>query len=223
MTSIPQLPPQAPAGPVRPETPIADPPLPRRRRPWFAVIGVLVMLLGALGAASLVRSAGDRVDVLAVASDVAVGEEITEADLTTAALPKDPALDPVPAGDRGSVVGKRAAANLKAGSLLTRGHVADGQVLPQGQELVAVKVERGRAPTTALAAGDEVRVVATPGESEPVDAEVAVEVDAQVQEVGQPDASGTVVIHLAVPATDSAAVAAQAATGRVAIVLASKG
>ena len=49
------------------------------------------------------------------------------------------------------------------------------------------------------------------------------EIEAKVVKVGAPNASGAVVIQVAVASTDSAQLAARAATGRVAIVLSAKG
>ncbi|WP_438490760.1 SAF domain-containing protein [Streptomyces sp. S186] len=186
---------------------------------------MLTTLVGVLGTSMLVRSAGDRVNVLAIARDVPVGQEITAEDLTTAALPADPALKPVPANQKASVVGRRATAALHAGELLTDGQLHGGSGLAAGQELVAVEVQRGAAPVDALASGDKVKIVTTPGKDEAVTKNTAPpeEVQAKVVKVGAPNASGAVVVQVAVASTDGSVLAARAATGRVAIVLASKG
>ncbi|TBO59472.1 hypothetical protein EYS09_11990 [Streptomyces kasugaensis] len=187
------------------------------------MLGVLVTLVGVLGTSMLVRSAGDRVDVLAVARDVPAGQQITAEDLTTAALPQDPALQPVKASEKDSVIGRRATAPLHRGELLANTQIHGGKALPDGQDLVAVEVQRGAAPADALAPGDQVKVISTPGKDEAVSKSAPDELQATIVKVGTPNASGAVVIQVAVAGTDSAQLAARAATGRVAIVLSAKG
>lgn len=227
-TSTPQIPAPTAAPPMRPETPIGASPAPRRRKRSTLVLGVLVTLVGVLGTSMLVRSAGDRVDVLAVARDVPAGQQIRAEDLTTAALPEDPALQPVKASEKDSVIGRRATAPLHRGELLASSQIHGGKTLPDGQELVAVEVQRGAAPSDALAPGDQVKVISTPGKDEAAPASGSkstppAEIEAQVVKVGAPNASGAVVIQVAVAGTDSTQLAARAATGRVAIVLSAKG
>ncbi|MGI5262503.1 SAF domain-containing protein [Streptomyces angustmyceticus] len=222
-----QIPAPTAAPPMRPETPIGAGPVPRRRKRSMLVLGVLVTLVGVLGTSMLVRSAGDRADVLAVARDVPAGQEITAEDLTTAALPDDPALQPVKASEKSSVIGRRATAPLHPGELLTDAQVHGGKTLPTGQELVAVEVQRGAAPVDALAAGDKVKIVSTPDKDEPASNSKSQtapdEIAARIVKVGAPNASGAVVVQVSVASTDGSLLAARAATGRVAIVLASKG
>ncbi|MEU9485933.1 SAF domain-containing protein [Streptomyces decoyicus] len=227
-TSTSQIPAPTTAPPMRPETPIGASPAPRRRKRSTPVLGVLITLVGVLGTSMLVRSAGDRVDVLAVARDVSAGQEITAEDLTTAALPEDPALQPVKASEKDSVIGRRATAPLHRGELLANSQIHGGKTLPDGQELVAVEVQRGAAPSDALAPGDQVKVISTPGKDEAAPAAGSKaarpeEIEAKVVKVGAPNAAGAVVIQVAVDSTDSAQLAARAATGRVAIVLSAKG
>ncbi|WP_242640800.1 SAF domain-containing protein [Streptomyces kasugaensis] len=218
-----QIPSPTAAPPMRPETPIGAGPAPRRRKRSTLVLGVLVTLVGVLGTSMLVRSAGDRVDVLAVARDVPAGQQITAEDLTTAALPQDPALQPVKASEKDSVIGRRATAPLHRGELLANTQIHGGKALPDGQDLVAVEVQRGAAPADALAPGDQVKVISTPGKDEAVSKSAPDELQATIVKVGTPNASGAVVIQVAVAGTDSAQLAARAATGRVAIVLSAKG
>src|SRR6266496_1225937 len=81
----------------------------RRRRPGLWAAGAALLAVGAFGAAVLVGRAGDRVPVLAVARTVYVGEAISDGDVRVARVAADPALQPIPAGDRDRVVGKLAA------------------------------------------------------------------------------------------------------------------
>src|SRR6266568_2775556 len=136
----------------------------RRRRPGLWAAGAALLAVGALGAAALVGRAGDRVAVVAVARTVHIGQTISDADLAAARVAADPALAPVPAGDRGRVVGKVAAVELRPGTLLTTDEVADTVAPAAGEQLVGLPVKPGQLPTRGLVAGDRVLVVATPGE-----------------------------------------------------------
>lgn len=230
-TRIPQVPSPSPAtgaaegpgAPLRPETPLGGAPAPRRRRRSLLVVGALCVLTGSLAFSWMLRSAGDRVEVLALSRDVPVGQELTADDLTVAALPADPALNPIPAGDKKSLIGRRAGTDLKQGSLLTSSQLATGSLLREDENLVALAVERGHAPIEALAPGDAVKVVSTPGADGEESKAPPAEIEARVVKVGRANASGAVVVQVAVPGADSSLLAARSATGRVAVVLISKG
>ncbi|MFD5345666.1 SAF domain-containing protein [Streptomyces anulatus] len=189
------------------------------------VVGALCVLVGALAFSWLLRSAGDRVDVLALARDVPVGQKLVAEDLVVAAVAADPALSPIPAADKQSLVGRRAGTDLKQGTLLASSQLATGDLLRDGEELVAVAVERGRAPVDALGQGDTVKAVSTPAsDGAAAKAEAPPEaVTARVVKVGRANASGAVVVQVAVPSSDGALLAARSATGRIALVLVSKG
>lgn len=185
----------------------------------------MMVLCGAIGVTWLLNGMTDRTDVLAVARDVRVGQKITAEDLRVVALPDDPALHPIEASERDSIVGQRASARLVAGSLLTEGQLAGGGDLREGEELVAVEVKRGMAPVEALEVNDTVRIVTAQEEgTKPSGTEKpAEEVTGRVVKVGQPDTSGNTVVQIAVPQASSSTVAARATSGDVALVLASKG
>lgn len=91
----------------------------RRRRPGVIALSLALIAAGGAGVAVLLLQVGDRTDVLTVARDVPVGQVLTEDDLGKASLALDPAVKAVGAGDLKSVVGKRAAVELKPGSLLS--------------------------------------------------------------------------------------------------------
>src|SRR5215475_6143400 len=123
----------------------------RRRRPGLWLAGVGLVAVGALGAAALVGRAGDRVAVLAVARTVDIGQTISDGDLVVARVAADPALRPVPAGERDRVVGRAAAVRLPAGTLLTAGEVTGAVAPTAGEQLVGLPVEPGQLPARGLA------------------------------------------------------------------------
>ncbi|MEU6972115.1 SAF domain-containing protein [Kitasatospora aureofaciens] len=207
----------APSGPL----PVADPGPRRSRRPALIAVGVALAAVGGLTSAYLNVRAAHRVEVIAVARPIPAGKIIAADDLKSASVIPDPALHPVPLSRASDILGKAAAADLPAGTLVTDASVRTGQPLRAGKDVVGVLAKVGQLPAQSLQAGDEVQVVSTPG---PQDDKAATAsrpstIAATVLQVGEPDANGARVVDLAVTPVDSPVVASWAATGRVAIVL----
>ncbi|MCX4515942.1 SAF domain-containing protein [Streptomyces sp. NBC_01619] len=212
-----------PATPTRHDIPITSTPPVKRERRWsVAALCVVLAVLCALGAAAAVTSASDRVQVLAIARDVPAGQALTDADLIVAEVSADAALTPVPAAQKASMLGKRPAVDLRKGGLLTTSQLAAGTGLGDDKQQVGVQVKRGQAPAGTLAPGDKVLAVTTPAQGEQAtgkDAEAPPStIAAVVVTVSRPDASGTVVVNLAVATTDGPLLATRAAQGRIALV-----
>ncbi|MEV0889507.1 SAF domain-containing protein [Streptomyces microflavus] len=213
--------PAAPAA-SRPDLPITTTAPVKRERRWsVAALCVVLAAVAGLGAAAAVTSASDRTKVLAVARDVPAGQALTAADLVVAEVSADAALTPVTAGQKASMVGKRAAVDLRKGGLLTASQLATGTGLGDDQQQVGVQVKRGQAPAGTLAPGDKVLAVTTPaqGEQQPGEAEAPPStISAVVVTVSRPDASGSVVVNLAVANKKGPLLATRAAQGRIALV-----
>ena len=187
---------------------------------WAA--GAALVAVGGLVAAGLVSRAGDRVEVLAVARTVPVGQTIDAADMTMARVPADPALAPVPVAERGQVIGRVAAVELRPGTLLTAGDVTDTAVPGAGEQLVGVAARPGQLPARGLRGGDRVLAVPVPGDQASTDgipAEPGDPVPGRVLQVGPPDGEGVVTVDLLVGQDTGARLAAVASTGRVALIL----
>lgn len=208
----------------RPDVPItATPPVKRERRWSVIVLCVVLAAVCGLGAAAAVSSASDRMKVLAVARDVPAGKAIASSDLVVAEVSADAALTPIPAAERDSVTGKRSAVELRKGSLLTRSQLAAGSGLGDDQQQVGVQIKRGQAPAGTLSPGDKVLAVLTPAQGEDTEADqkkpvTPATIDGTVVSVSRPDATGTVVINVAVSPTEGPTLATHAAVGRVALV-----
>lgn len=214
--------PPRPTTPARPDLPITTALPVKRERRWSVVaLCVVLAVLCALGAAAAVTSASDRSPVLAVVRDVPAGQALTAEDLTIAEVSADAALTPVPASDKASMVGKRPVVDLRKGSLLVASQLAAGTGLGDDQQQVGVQVKRGQAPSGTLAPGDRVLAVTTPAEGEE-DTKVGdappSSIEATVVSVSRPDATGTVVVNLAVATTDGPLLATRSAQGRIALV-----
>lgn len=215
------LPVPRPAGSERSELPITTSPPVRRERRWSVVaLCIVLAVICALTAAWAVNSASDRTQVLAVARDVPAGQALTAGDVTVAEVSADAALSPLPAAQKSSVVGRRTAVDLRQGGLLLASQLAPGSGLGDDQEQVGVQVRRGMAPAGTLAPGDKVKAVTTPaqGDDLPKSDTAPESMPATVVSVSRPDASGTVVVNLAVARDQGAFLATRAALGRVAIV-----
>ncbi|GHA47982.1 hypothetical protein GCM10010329_83010 [Streptomyces spiroverticillatus] len=201
----------------------------RRRRPAMAALGVALIAAGGLGGFLAFQETGHRTPVLAVARAVQAGDVIRDTDLVVASVALDPALKPVAAADRDTVVGKRAAAALIPGALLAKGQVTDRALVQPGEQLVGIGLKPAQLPASRLSPGDTVIVVSTPSEAARAAqdstgkngvAKAPQTVTARVVRVGDRAANtGEVVVDVAVPAADGPALAAQAATGNVALTL----
>ena len=200
--------------------PVLPPPR-RRRRPALLALAVTMVVLGALGAAYLATSLGQTSPVIAIAREVPWGQTLTAADLVEARLSADPALQPIPYGDRDQVIGLIAATTLTPGSLLTREGLTDQRLPAPGQQLVGVGVSPVQLPTTALRPGDDVFLVPVAGGSVPAATEGGAPgaVEATVVQSGPPGTDGLRVVDVLVDAADGPDVAARAAAGLIAIVV----
>ncbi|MBV7674253.1 SAF domain-containing protein [Streptomyces halstedii] len=212
-----------PTSPTRPDIPITTTTPVKRERRWsVAALCIVLAAVAGLGAAAAVTSAGDRTKVIAIARDVPAGQALAAADLTVAEVSADARLTPVPAADRTSLVGKRAAVDLRQGGLLTTTQLAPGTGLGDDKQQVGVQVKRGQAPAGTLAAGDKVLAVTTPAQGEQTDSKDTEAppstISAVVVSVSRPDASGTVVVNLAVSPTDGPLLATRASVGRIALI-----
>ncbi|MCX4581076.1 SAF domain-containing protein [Streptomyces sp. NBC_01571] len=194
------------------------------RRWSTTVLLVLVTLIGALGGAVVVARAGDRVDVLAIARDVPAGHRLTAQDLTTVSFAKDPGLSSVAAAQRATVIGKRAAVDLRHGGLLSPAQLTPGGALGDAAQVVGVEVKRGNAPRDELRAGDKVAAVVLPAPGGTEDTgtrdkdTASVTIPATVKTIGTPDSTGALVVNLIVSPADGALLATKAAAKQIALV-----
>jgi hypothetical protein len=185
----------------------------------LVALGVTLIALGGLAAAWLTTVVGNTQPVLVLRADVDRGTVIESGDLTVARIGVDPAVTPVPDSQRDQVIGKRAASDLPAGSLLTPGSLTDQVIPAAGESLVGVTLTRAQLPARPVRAGDVVRIVSTPrAQDDPPAGEPAV-LEAVVVGSRVLADTGQVVVDVRVPARDAADLAARAATGRVALVL----
>ena len=159
---------EAASSPMTARDAIAPPPK-LRRRPLLVVASIAAVCLGALFGVWAYTSVSTAQEVVAVRSSVQRGALISREDLVTVRIGVDPALSPIPATELDGVVGQRAAMDLPAGGLVTRDSIASTVVPAQDMSVVGVALPAALLPGEPLRAGDQVRVVATPGQQGEVD------------------------------------------------------
>lgn len=192
---------------------------PRRRRWGRVAAGLAAVLVGGWLFASLYVSADDRREVVGLAADVAQWDAIERSDLRVFRLPFDAGLASVSASRIEELVGRVAAADLVAGSLLVEAELfpAGEQLLTFDEAVVGILVGPGDAPVASITRGAPVAVVIRPavGTSEVVD-----EVSGRVADVSKSVASnGERPVEVIVPRVAAARVSAAAAERRVTIVV----
>jgi hypothetical protein len=130
----------------------------RHRQLPLVVVGLLLVLGCALAFTDASLHLGSREEVLVLAQPVAAGQVVTPADLRAARVSTGSGLDVVLSGAESTVVGRRAAVALVAGSLLTASEVGSAPPVGVGFDVVAVGLKAGAYPPV-LAPGDRVEVV----------------------------------------------------------------
>jgi hypothetical protein len=195
------------------------PPPKLRRRPALIALGITLIALGGLAAGWLTTAVGNTHSVLAMRNTVGRGDVVSASDVTVARINADPALKTVPAGRRDQIVGKHAAVDLAAGSLLTPGSVTDQTVPASGQTLVGVNLSPAQLPARALRPGDRVRIVSTPRPQDDPPSNEPTTVTGTVVGTHVLQDTGRTVVDIALPSSDAPDLAARAATGRVALIL----
>lgn len=204
--SRPSVPPPARRFGRRGALPVATAPdgVPSRRRWGRFAAGTLLALLGAWTFAILYVSAGDRVEVLALAHNVDQYTELTEGDFRTVRISTEPGMNTVKATDRDEVIGRKAAVPLLEGSLLS-----ESALLPEGQQigdsskaLIGIRLGAGTYPELEFYNGLEASI--TIRSANPAQGDDATIVDGCIiTKVGDVDAnSGQRTFSLLVPASD---------------------
>ena len=196
----------------------------RRTRGPEVIVGLVVIIVFALGAVLLHLSAVDRTPALAVVGSVERGDTITAADVKVIYVSSDDALARLPESQLTQVVGQVALVDLAPGTLLSRSVVADRPSLDPGEGVVGLSLEPGGYPSLGLAPGDRVSVIraaepaAVDGDGE--SAEVVLTRDATVFSVEEL-ASDRRLVSIVAPEGDAEAVAAASGSGSLRLVLVS--
>ena len=144
-------------GRVRPRA-TRGPPSAHRRQLPLVIVGVLLVLGGALAFAETAFHLQSRENVLVTTGALAAGQVLSPSDLRPVAMTPGAGLALVLAGDEASVVGRPLAVPLVAGVPLTMSEVGAPSPVTAGLDTVALLLKPGGYPPD-LAAGDRVQVV----------------------------------------------------------------
>ncbi|MFF8638965.1 SAF domain-containing protein [Streptomyces pilosus] len=181
---------------------------------------------GGAGVAVLLLQVGDRTPVVAVVREVQVGQVLTEQDLGEASVALDPAVKAVRADDLKSVVGKRAAVELKPGSLLSPSQVTKDSLVKSGEQLVPIGLKPDQVPATDLVPGQTVQLVRVPAQGAAAAADETADDGAPKTIAGRvvkaskaAPGTGVVVVDVATSAKDGPTAAAWVSTGAARLVL----
>jgi hypothetical protein len=199
--------------------------LPRRRRPGMIALAVALVGVGILGSAALYQRQNHQVPVILVITTVPAGSVITAADLATTSIAAGPGIKVIPARQLSAVTGLVAATSLRPGTLLAPSELTTSLPPTAGEVLVPLGVKPAALPASGLAPGDHILVVATsaaPGQAgsnsgPPVMSRPVAGVVEAVRTV--PGQDGLDVVDLLVAAGSGSALAQQAATGQIALIV----
>ncbi|GLX04772.1 hypothetical protein Misp03_16990 [Microbispora sp. NBRC 16548] len=136
--------------------------------------------------------------MLMVARDVPIGQVINADDLASVQISADPRIATVPAERLASTVGRVAAADLAAGTLLAETQTTDAMTPGPGQQLVPLALKPGQLPARGLRAGDRVLVAAELTDPGQETRAVVKGLPAVVDRVGEADPDGVRVVDLLV-------------------------
>ena len=211
---------RSPAPPTVSTTPQATPEPPRmpgRRNPKWIALGIVALCLGGLLSYVIYARVATETTVVSVAQTVYRGEVIETSDLTTITLQGSTIPQAVPARDLATVVGRRAATDLVAGSVLVASAVTDETIPATGRAVVGLKLSAGRTPTSLLLPSSAVRLVALPPQSGS-DKLTGDTFTARVIDQSNGADGTSILVNVDVAAEQAATIAQLAAQDRVALV-----
>jgi hypothetical protein len=182
------------------------------------VLGIVLIVGGALLFMVLAGRVNHRKAVLALARPVPAGQVIKATDLKVVHLSVDGGLQLIGPGAQRQVVGKPAAVDLSANTLLIASDVGTRKGLRTGKAVVGLSLKAGQLPNTQLVAGDRVALVDTGADNGP--SILAVVSIAEIKNGSSP--SGTAYVSLLVDERDAPTIATAAAAGRIVLVLVSQ-
>lgn len=158
--------------------------------------------------------------MLVVTEGVVRGETIRASHLEVAELPADSgALNLISSEQIDDVIGQVATADLLPGTTLTPQALAPDLAPGPGLSYVGLTLSPNQMPAYSLTAGDQVRIVDTPGSQGEPPVESPNTISATVLSVTVLEQTGQRVVDLQVPTDEAAALAARAVSGRVALIL----
>jgi len=188
-------------------------------RPAIIALAIALIVTAGLAAAYIYTSTGRTMEVYTAASSIARGDVIEVGDLTTVEIPDNQAIPSFGLSERENMLGQTAVVDIPEGTLISPNNIATDAGLAQGQSIVGISFTPNQLPPYPLVSGDPVRIVDTPVTQGDPPAGTPASIAATIVAVRFDDVSGNTVVAVSVDTFSSSALAARAATGRVALVL----
>jgi len=188
-------------------------------RPAIIALAIALIVTAGLAAAYIYTSTGRTMEVYTAASSIARGDVIEVGDLTTVEIPDNQAIPSFGLSERENMLGQTAVVDIPEGTLISPNNIATDAGLAQGQSIVGISFTANQLPPYPLVSGDPVRIVDTPVTQGDPPAGTPASIAATIVAVRFDDVSGNTVVAVSVDTFSSSALAARAATGRVALVL----
>lgn len=195
----------------------------RPKRSGALAFAALLIAGSAVAGAVLFARAGDRIEVVAVREAIAKGHVVERDDLVATSVS---GIDgAVPIGSAASVVGSTAVVDLVPGQVVTREMVSRTPMPSPGLSSVGLNLDPARVPSSGLAPGDVVNVIAVAADAgggiraDELDTPAVLAANATVYDVqGAATDGGGVLLTVFVDADAAARIAAYSTAGRVAVV-----
>jgi hypothetical protein len=137
----------------------------RQRRPGLAALAIVLILGGAALSGYLAITSGNKQSVVVLNRDVANGQLITAADLTTQSI-SAPGVAVIPADQLSQVAsrGYRANGKFPRGTILNQGMLLGFHIPGASYVSAAVLIQEGQYPPETVSPGSAVKVIYTPGQ-----------------------------------------------------------
>jgi hypothetical protein len=203
--------------------------LPRRRRPAMVALAVALAGAGVLVSAAVYQRTDRQVPVVVVTSGVPAFGVLSASDIGIADVAVPGGVHVIPASQIGQVTGQIAAVTLRPGTLLAPADLTAAQPPGPGQVLIPIPLKPESLPASGLAAGDQVLIIATPGDQGQSSSSTAAPAlttpaRAMVAAVNlNTDQDGFDVVDVLVAASAGSDVASQVSTGQFALVVTKRG
>jgi hypothetical protein len=196
----------------------------RNRSKSLIVLAALLVLGFGLATAYLVTSAGDKVSVLVMGTEVSKGHVVQREDLVSQSV--SGVSNAIPVDQVDDVVGRTATVDLVEGQILTDAMVTSAAVPGEGQAMVGLSLDPTRVPSSGLETGDVVDVIAVMGGDQggktnpaDLDAPIVLTTDATVYSAeGLATDGGQLLLTLVIDEADATKVAAYSTSNLVAVV-----
>lgn len=130
-----------------------------QRRTRRLVFGALLIVVCAVLGYFAWQQVSTTESVVATRTLIPKGSVITRDELTVRQVNADSGLQVIPSTQVSSLIGRQAASDIPAGSIVPTGATASGPMAKDGQSLVGILVKPGGAPITGMEPGSRVRML----------------------------------------------------------------